>query len=371
MRVPMSGLVAQHRAIEEELLPGVLELVRSQKFILGDPLRVFEQTLAGLLGTKGAVGVASGTDALVLSLRALGIGPGDAVVVPGFGFVASAEAVVLVGARPVFADVSGFLLDPASVDIVIRRSPVRVRAVMPVHLFGECAPMEALQTLAVAHGAFVVEDAAQAILATDAGRVAGSVGAVGALSFFPTKNLGGWGDGGAVVSNDAELLERVRRLRLHGFEHGRHVEVGTNSRLDALQATVLEAKSRHLEAWTLARHRVAAIYGKELEHLEPRLRLPPPPREGCRHVYNQFVLRVSDPGALAQHLASRGIESRRYYPRPLSEEPAYASFDSVPLPGAKDAARSALGIPIYPELGEAEQGCVIEAVASYFQTQAR
>jgi dTDP-4-amino-4,6-dideoxygalactose transaminase len=217
MRVPFTGLVAQHRVLEADLLPTVLELVRAQTFVLGEPVRVFERTLSHLLHVKDAVGVASGTDALVLSLRALGIGPGDAVVVPAFGFVASAEAVALVGARPVFADVKGFLLDAETLEAALLRAKTgsmgRVRAILPVHLFGECAPMAELSVIAKAHDLSVIEDAAQAILATDVGSVAGSLGACGVLSFFPTKNLGGWGDGGAVVSNDVELATRVRRLR--------------------------------------------------------------------------------------------------------------------------------------------------------------
>jgi len=372
----MTGLVAQHRALEDDLLPGVLEIVRGQTFILGEPVRAFERTLARLTHATEAVGVGSGTDALLLSLRALGVGPGDLVVVPAFGFVASAEAVVMAGARPVFADVSGFLLDAASVraalDAMEESTRRRVRAVLPVHLFGECACMggpDGLLALADAHGMFVVEDAAQAILATDRGRPEGSMGALGALSFFPTKNLGGWGDGGAVLTSDDALGRRVRRLRVHGIEGGLSQEAGTNSRLDALQATVLEVKSRHLEAWTVARDRAADVYRRELATLEPRVRLPSAPREGCRHVYNQFVVRVADPDALAAHLLARGIETRRYYRRPLPEEPAFASFvTGVRFPGATDAARSALGLPIYPELAEDAQAHVVESVRAFFES---
>jgi dTDP-4-amino-4,6-dideoxygalactose transaminase len=372
MRVPFTGLVAQHRALEAELLPSVLELVRAQTFVLGEPVRAFERTLSRLLHVQDAVGVASGTDALVLSLRALGIGPGDAVVVPAFGFVASAEAVALVGARPVFADVKGFMLDAESVEAVLLRAKTgstgRVRAILPVHLFGECAPMAELSAIARAHEVSIIEDAAQAILATDAGSLAGSLGACGALSFFPTKNLGGWGDGGAVVSNDVELATRVRRLRQHGMEAGRSVETGTNSRLDALQATVLEAKSKHLEAWTVARENIANVYRRELAALEDRVRCPPEPRSECRHVYNQFVVRVEDPVRLAAHLRERGIETRRYYPHPLPEEPAFAAFASgTRFPGAEEAARTSLGLPIYPELTEDAQAHVLSAIREHFE----
>jgi dTDP-4-amino-4,6-dideoxygalactose transaminase len=364
MRVPMSGLPLQHRAIADEVVPRALALVESQKFILGEPVATFERTLAQLTGTPEAVGVASGTDALVLALRALGVGQGDLVVVPAFGFVATAGAVVLVGARPVFADVSGFVIDPASVEALMSRQ--RVRAVIAVHLFGECAPMNPLLELARSHGAVVVEDLAQAILATDAERAAGSMGALGATSFFPTKNLGGWGDGGAVVGS-GKALDRVRRLRVHGIASGASQEVGTNSRLDALQAVVLEVKARHLPDWTVARQRVANAYRAALAPLGgDRVRLPPVPRSRCRHVYNQFVVRVADPDGLARHLATRGIESRRYYARPLTEEPAFAAFaEGERFPGAEDAAKSALGLPIYPELTEAQLGEVVEAVKDF------
>jgi dTDP-4-amino-4,6-dideoxygalactose transaminase len=363
MRVPMSGLPLQHQGIADEVVPRALELVEAQRFILGEPVARFERTLAGLTGTPGAVGVASGTDALVLALRALGVGQGDAVIVPAFGFVATAGAVVLAGARPVFADVSGFVIDPASVLGLMSRR--KVRAVIAVHLFGECAPMTALLELARAHGAVVVEDLAQAILATDVERPAGSMGVLGATSFFPTKNLGGWGDGGAVVGS-GEALDRVRRLRVHGIASGVSEEVGTNSRLDALQAVVLEVKAKHLPGWTVARQRVADAYRASLAHLGERVRPPPAPRSGCRHVYNQFVVRVADPDGLARHLAARGIESRRYYARPLTEEPAFAAFaEGGRLPGAEDAARSALGVPIYPELTEEQVGEVGEAIGDY------
>jgi dTDP-4-amino-4,6-dideoxygalactose transaminase len=368
VRVPMVDLTAQHRAIAFEVLPRVLDLVGAQTFILGPQVLDFERTLSGLVGTAHAVGVASGTDALVLSLRALGIGPGDRVVVPAFGFVASAEAVRIVGAEPRFADVRDFLLDPLAVEACLHDAPGRaVRAIMPVHLFGECAPMRALLAVAKAYDLGVVEDAAQAILATDDGQLAGSIGDLGALSFFPSKNLGAWGDGGAVVGSSDALLDRVRSLRAHGVTAEGVAEIGTNSRLDALQAVVLEAKSSHLERWTIARGRVADRYREALAPLEEHVRLPPVPRPGCRHVYNQFVVRVRDPEALAAHLASRGVETRRYYPRPLPEEPAFAPFArGQRFAGAEDAARSSLGLPIFPELTDAQQDHVVEGVREFF-----
>jgi UDP-2-acetamido-2-deoxy-ribo-hexuluronate aminotransferase len=365
----MVDLKAQHRAIAEEVLPRVLDLVAAQTFILGAPVLAFERTLTRLAGTTQAVGVASGTDALVLSLRALGIGPGDLVVVPAFGFVASAEAVCAVGARPLFADVRDFLLDAAGVEACLREaSGGTVRAMIPVHLFGECAPMTELSAVAKAHRLVVVEDAAQAILATDEGRLAGSMGALGALSFFPSKNLGAWGDGGAVVGSSDALLQRVRSLRAHGLTGEGIAEIGTNSRLDALQAVVLEAKSKYLEPWTLARGRVADRYRAELGLLEGRVRLPPLPRTGCRHVYNQFVIRVRQPDPLAVHLASRGVETRRYYPRALSMEPAFAPFaHGRRFVAAEDAAGSSLGLPIHPELTDDQQRHVVDSIRDFLR----
>jgi dTDP-4-amino-4,6-dideoxygalactose transaminase len=370
----MTGLVAQHKALEEELLPRVVELARAQTFILGEAVRSFERTLATLTCTTDAVGVGSGTDALVLSLIALGVGSEDLVVVPAFGFVATAEAVLRAGARPLFADVADFLLDATGVDAALatvkETDRRRARAILPVHLFGECARMcgeDGLLAFASARGMAIVEDAAQAILATDDGRSAGSLGALGALSFFPTKNLGGWGDGGAVATNDDALARRVRRLRVHGIEDGRSREAGTNSRLDALHAVVLEIKSKHLERWTVARNRVAERYRRELAPFDSRLRLPPEPRPGCRHVYNQFVVRVDDPETLASHLLAHGIETRRYYPRILPEEPAFAPFArNLTFPGANDAARSSLGLPIYPELTLDAQTHVVESIRGFF-----
>jgi dTDP-4-amino-4,6-dideoxygalactose transaminase len=267
-----------------------------------------------------------------------------------------------------FADVRDFLLDPLAVEARLRDASGRaVRAVMPVHLFGECAPMRALLAVAKAFDLVVVEDAAQAILATDDGQLAGSIGDLGALSFFPSKNLGAWGDGGAVVGSSAALVDRVRSLRAHGVTAEGVTEMGTNSRLDALQAVVLEAKAMHLERWTLARGRVADRYREALALLEEHVRLPAAPRARCRHVYNQFVVRVRDPAALAAHLASRGVETRRYYPRPLPEEPAFAPFaHGQRFVGAEDAASSSLGLPIYPELTEDQQDHVVAGVRDFF-----
>ena len=367
-RVPMVDLRAQHAAIGADLQAAAMAVVERQAFILGEPVARFERTLEALSGTTHAIGVASGSDALALALRAVGVGPGDGVVTSAFGFVATAEAIVRVGARPIFADVDEYNLAPASVEEALARAHPRApaRAILPAHLFGACAPMGELVGIARRHALAVVEDAAQAILATSAapsgarGR-AGSLGDAGALSFFPSKNLGGWGDGGAVVTSRQDVADRVRALRVHGspaFD-----VVGTNSRLDALQAAVLGAKVPYLEGWTAARVRVADRYRDLLAPLGERVLLP---RASEGHVYNQFVLRVERRDALLEHLARHGIEARAYYPRALHELPAFAAFaDGMHHPRAEGAARTAVGIPIYPELSEAQQAEVADAIAAF------
>jgi dTDP-4-amino-4,6-dideoxygalactose transaminase len=384
-RVPLVDLVTQHRALEKELLPAVTRLIDSQQFILGEEVAAFERALADFVGTAHAVGVASGTDALVLALRALGIGPGDAVVTSAFGFVATVGAIRWVGARPLFVDMaparggegdgeSGFSLSVAAVEarlaamrlradgsLVDPASGALVRAVLPAHLFGECAPMGAMLECARVHGLAVIEDAAQAIGATEQGRVAGSFGLLGCLSFFPSKNLGGWGDGGAVVGSDDALSARVRRTRTHGEE-----EVGTNSRLDALQAVVLSIKLRHVLEWNVARARAAARYVELFSRIAGKVAVPRT-RPGSRHVYNQFVLRAQRRDALRAHLESLGIESRPYYPRTLPQDPRFADCaDGTAFPHAEAAVQTALGIPIFPEITPEQQAIVAEAVTDFY-----
>ncbi len=377
MRIPLVDLRAQHETLAAELWPAVKELVLRQEFILGEAVERFERTLAKIFGVEHAVGVASGTDALRLSLVALGIGHGDAVLAPALSFVATAEAIVAAGAVPLFVDVDGFTLSANGLEERLARlrrradggleddaTGARVRAVLPVHLFGQCAEMEAIGELARRHDLRVIEDAAQAIGATRKGRPAGSFGEAGCVSFFPSKNLGGWGDGGAIVTRDSALASLLRKLRAHGGPS--HERLGTNSRLDALQATVLDVKTRHLPAWLEARARAASRYRELFAGVEG-VRLPPREPPADRHAYHQFVLRVPHRDALIAHLDAQGIESRAYYPRPLHEEPCFAPFlrEPLSLPFAEEAARTAIGIPIYPEITPDQQREVVAAVASF------
>jgi dTDP-4-amino-4,6-dideoxygalactose transaminase len=386
VRVPLVDLKAQHASIAADLALKVGELVAQQAFILGPAVATFEATLARLTGAPHAVGVGSGSDALLLALRAAGIGPGHAVITGAFGFVATPEAVVRAGAVPIFADIDGFLVTAGTIERVLatmrRRadgahvdpaSGAIVRGILVSHLFGESVATRDLVQLARATGHepyAVVEDAAQAILSTDDGVLAGSQGDFAALSFFPTKNLGGWGDGGAVLGKDPIAMQRVRRLRQHGIDGGRFVEVGMNSRLDALQAVVLEVKAQHIEAWTVRREAIARRYREGLGSLEGRLELPPATRPGSRHVYHQFVVRTGRRDALARHLEALGVETRAYYRQPLHREPCFGGIASSPvaLDRAEAAAESSLGLPIYAELTPAAQEHVMAGILAFFAT---
>jgi len=374
VRVPLVDLGAQHATIRDEVMRAASEVIERQAFVLGEPVARFERTLARAVGALHAVGVASGTDALVLSLRALGVGEGDAVLAPSLTFVASVEAIVTAGARPLFVDVdAGLTMDPVAVGARIASAALdgyRVRAILPVHLFGRCAAMETLVDIAKAHGLAIVEDAAQAIGARCSLGAVGALGDAGAFSFFPSKNLGGWGDGGAVTTNDPRVADRVRSLRQHGrvasdaddvFE-----EPGANSRLDALQAAVLDVKARHLEAWTRARVEAATRYRALLAGVDG-VALPAEPTEGATHVYNVFALRVRQRAALAAHLASNGIASRAYYARPAHRQPAYARFhdDRAPLPNTEAASRELLAIPMFAEITSAQQEYVADVIRAF------
>jgi dTDP-3-amino-3,4,6-trideoxy-alpha-D-glucose transaminase len=319
------------------------------------------------------VGVASGTDALELALRALGIGPGDAVVTPAFSFIAAAEAVAITGARPVFCDVDAETMnaDARTMGDAVdraRRAGLRVRALLPVHLFGRCAPMGALRDLAAREGLVLVEDAAQALGGrADDGAAAGAGGDAGCFSFFPTKNLGAWGDGGAVVTRDAEVVARVRRLRAHGaITPYVHAELGRNSRLDAVQAAVLLAKARHLDAWQRARAGWAEGYRAALGHLP--LTLPAVPPAPAVHAWHAFVVRTARRDDLARALVGAGIDARVYYPVPLHRQPVFAALDEPAMPVAEALCASALALPIGGLSAPAAQARVVDLVASFFRT---
>jgi dTDP-4-amino-4,6-dideoxygalactose transaminase len=333
--------------------------------------------MAKYCGAEHAIGCASGSDALLLALAALGIGPGDEVIVPSFTFFATASAVWRVGARPVFADIrpDTFNLDPA--DVVYKISTA-TKAIIPVHLFGQCAEMNELrQITAAARGIPIIEDACQAIGAEYDGQRAGSIGEFGCFSFYPTKNLGGFGDGGLVTTNDAKLAAKLRVLRDHGQQpRYYHHFVGINSRLDALQAAVLGVKLPHVDTWAESRAKHAQRYAEEFaaRGLADEV-VVPTIAEGCKHVWNQYTVRIADGrrDALQKYLAERKIGSAIYYPVPLHLQECFAPLgcEEGSLPVTEKACREVLSLSVYPELTAAEQGKVIDAVAAFCQSKGR
>lgn len=370
MAVPLLDLKAQFETLREDLLNALLAVIERQQFIMGDEVGQLERALAQLSATRHAVACASGTDALLLSLKALDLSPGEEVITSPFTFFATAGAIWNAGGKPVFVDIepATFNLDPEQVEAAI--TP-RTRAIVPVHLFGQMAAMERFQSLAARHGLALIEDAAQAIGArrrvNGQWRMAGELGTTGAFSFFPSKNLGGWGDGGMIVTQDDALAERLRKLRTHGgAKQYHHEEVGTNSRLDTLQAAVLLAKLPHLPAWSAARRRHAAYYDEALGGLEG-VRTPAvePANEP---IYHQYTIRAARRDALKEHLGRRGIGCAVYYPVPLHLQPCFASlgYRAGQLPEAERAAREVLSLPIYPELTEAQQDEVVGAIRSFY-----
>jgi dTDP-4-amino-4,6-dideoxygalactose transaminase len=362
-------LKQQFEQIRDEVMDAVTSVLESQRFVLGPEVEQLEKEISNYLGCRFSVACASGTDALILALMAAGVGGGDEVITTPFTFVATASAIVRTGATPVFADIDPvtYNIDPESVS---RAITARTRAIVPVHLFGLPAAMEPVMDVARRCGIMVIEDAAQAIGASYLGRKVGTIGAMGCFSFFPSKNLGGAGDGGIVATNEAQYAERLRLLRVHGSRQKYQYEIlGTNSRLDALQAAILRVKLRHLEEWTEQRRYNAAHY-RELfagSVAEANLVLPND-SNGTRHVYNQFTVRCSDRDALREHLHRQGIPTEIYYPYPLHLQPAFAylGYKDGSLPHAEAAAREVLSFPNYPELGEHQQAFIASAVAHFF-----
>jgi dTDP-4-amino-4,6-dideoxygalactose transaminase len=366
---PFVDLKAQYATIRDEVMQAVTRVMESQGFILGPEVQAFENEIARYVGVRFAVGCASGTDALILALLALNIGPGDEVITTPFTFVATAGAVARAGATPVFVDIDPetFNIDPESIKPAI--TP-RTRAIIPVHLFGLASDMDPVLKLAAAHKLAVIEDVAQAIGAKYKNAHLGALGTFGCFSFFPSKNLGGAGDGGLVTTTDAGLAERVRAMRVHGSRKKYYCEMlGTNSRLDALQAAILRVKLGHLDSWTVARRRNAerywtlgARYG-----LERFIKIPLAPAD-CYHVFNQFTIRSAQRDQLQEFLRARGIPTEIYYPHPLHLQPAfsYLGYREGQFPKSEAASREVLSLPIYPELSEEQQMKVISTIADFF-----
>ncbi len=381
MPVPLLDLRAQYAAIRDEVRAAVDAVLESQRFVLGPEMEALEREVAAYTGVRHGIGVSSGTDALLLALMALDVGPGDEVLTTPYTFFATAGSIHRVGATPVFVDIDPvtFNVDPALLEATLRDRLARggrVKAIMPAHLFGLPAEMAPLEALAARHGLAVIEDAAQAIGAEYVGpdgraRRAGAMSAIGGFSFFPSKNLGGAGDGGMCTTSDGRLADRLRALRVHGSRvKYLHEEVGINGRLDALQAAVLRVKLRRLEAWHAARRRNADRYRRLFA--EAGLAAPggpvalPAGGAPHRHVYNQFVVRVPRRDDVVGALRAAGIGCEVYYPVPLHRQVCFAhlGYAGGAFPAAEQAARETLALPIYPELTEAQQAEVVEALGA-------
>ncbi|MGI8918010.1 MAG: DegT/DnrJ/EryC1/StrS family aminotransferase [Pyrinomonadaceae bacterium] len=369
MKVPLLDLQGQYQGLREELLAAVTRVMDSQRFVLGDEGRALEAEIAEYCRTEFAIGCASGSDALLLALMALDVKAGDEVITTPFSFFATGSAITRLGARPLFVDIDPltYNIDPEAVAQAI--TP-RTKAIMPVHLYGQCADMDKLSKIAERRGIPIVEDAAQAIGAEDAGRRAGSLGVIGCFSFYPTKNLGGAGDGGIMTTEDSDLATRLRTLRVHGgaVEY-RHSEVGINSRLDELQAAVLRVKLTHLDRWSNQRRQNAQRYDDLLNERQPAFALTTPyVRKEARHIFHQYVLRVPEHrDDLVKHLAEKGVGTGIYYPIPLHLQECFAflGYEEGDCPEAERAARETLALPIYPEFTEAQQEYVVESVMSF------
>jgi dTDP-4-amino-4,6-dideoxygalactose transaminase len=360
-KVPFISLKEQHRAIRGEVRRALDRVFDSQQFILKGAMAELEAKVARFTGTKFAVSVASGSDALYLALWALGVKPGDEVLTTPFTFFASASSISRLGAKPVFADIDEetFNLDPSKLEAKITK---RTKAVLPVHLFGLCCDMERINRIARRHGLKVIEDAAQAFGSTFRGRRAGALADAGCFSFYPTKNFGGAGDGGMVTTSLPAVAEKIRLLRNHGSEEKYHHHlIGINSRLDEVQAAVLRVGLRHLAEWTERRRALAGLYFRQLEGAGVTL-----PREQpyARAVYHLFVIRHPDRDALRAELAKRGVGTLVHYPLPLHLQPAFASLGGRrgQLPVAEKAAEEVLSLPLHPGLGEAQAHAVAGAV---------
>ena len=368
LKIPLIDLSAQHKVLRKELQRAVQKVMDSQHFIQGDSVRALEEKIASKTGSRYAVAVASGSDALYLSLWALGIGPGDEVITTPFTFFASASSISRTGAKPVFVDI-----DPRTFNLDVNRIEAKItkrtKAILPVHLFGLCCEMDRIRTIAKKHSLFVVEDAAQALGSVYRGKQAGSLGDAGCFSFYPTKNLGGAGDGGMVTTFSKSLADKIRLLRQHGSKTKySHELLGINSRLDEIQAAILLVKMKFLDRWNSRRAKIAARYHSKLKGLP--LGLPVTP-SGFKHIFHLYSITTQKRDALAAHLEKRGIGAAVYYPSPLHLEPCFRSlgYRNGDFPVAEKASRQILSLPTYPELSESNQARVIAAVQDFFNSR--
>ncbi len=364
MKVPAFDITRQHYQLENQLESAFQSVLNSGRFIMGDEVKLFEEKMAQYLDAQFAIGVGNGTDALTLSLLALGIQPGDEVILPGFGTFATAGAVSRIGATPVFVDVdlSSYNIDPEQIRVNISD---KTKAIIPVHLFGMSADMESILTIAREHKLAVVEDCTQALGTTFDGQPVGTIGDMGCFSFFPAENLGALGDGGMVVTNRSESAEVLRMLRVHGARRKYfHEMLGLNSRLDAIQAAFLRVKLPYLNQWIQLRRKIAANYYQGL-HSVAGIKLPFRSED---HTYNQFTITTPKRDELRNYLAEKGIETAVYYPLALHLQPVFAQlgYKGGSLPVSESLTRRALSLPVFPELTEQEQSYTIKKVREFF-----
>jgi dTDP-4-amino-4,6-dideoxygalactose transaminase len=369
--IPGFSLTRQNAKLEQELTEVILDVVRGGQFILGENVTNIEKEIADLCGAEYAIGVANCSDALYLALLACGVGPGDEVITTPFTFFATAGAIAHTGATPVFCDIDPetFNIDPWKIEDAITE---RTKAILPVHLYGQAADMDPINSVAKKHNLYVIEDAAQAIGAKYKGRPVGSLGDIACFSFFPTKNLGAFGDGGMLTTNNPELEERIRMLRVHGSRKKYHHEIlGCNSRLDALQAAILSVKVKYLGDWTDARRSLAEGYKEKLSVARDAI-THPVVMEGAYHVYHQYTIRVPNRDAVQEELKSRGIASTVYYPLSLHLQPVFKDlgYKLGDFPESEKATEEALSLPMFPELKPSEQDCVVEELCDILKSYA-
>jgi dTDP-4-amino-4,6-dideoxygalactose transaminase len=371
MKIPILDLNRQYEAIGEEVNAAVLSLLSTHQYILGPEVRELEREIASYCGSPYAVGCASGSDALLLAFMALGVGEGDEVVTTPFSFFATAGSIARLGAKPVFVDIdpATFNIDPARIESAITSA---TKAILPVHLFGQCADMTAISALAGRHNIPVIEDAAQAIGAEVDGRRAGTLGLMAAFSFYPTKNLGGGGDGGMLTTADEAIHRKLAALRAHGASKKYfHDLLGINSRLDSIQAAILRVKLRYLDGWTEARRANARAYRTKFGQtglIEGGFVSLPVEVEGNLHVYNQFVVRADRRDELRDFLSERGVGTEIYYPLSLHLQPCFKSFGykSGQFPVSEIASKQCLALPVYPELTDAEMDYVVQTIEAFY-----
>lgn len=370
MKVPLLDLTEQNQTLRPEIEAALGRVLDSNGFILGSEVAELEKELASYCHTKHAIGCASGSDAILLALMALDVGQGDEVITTPYSFFATVSAITRLGATPAFVDIDPQTYNLDAAELEAKITP-RTRAIEPVHLYGQCADMILIDEIASKYGLAVIEDAAQAIGAELGGVRAGAMGAIGCFSFYPSKNLGGMGDGGFMTTNDDELAGKLRALRVHGSEEKYfHKYVGLNSRLDGFQGAVLRVKLPHLDAWTERRRENAAYYNRLFDGCQLSEHVTAPvERPGARHTYNQYVIRISNGrDALRSHLTEKGIGTDIYYPLPLHLQPCFAYLGGRvgDLPEAERAARETLALPIFPELRQGQQEYIVDAIAEFF-----